>query len=330
MSNLGYFHYMLRNFRRASTFAVACPGQGILPRGCLLPFAKHQPLFQKSLDSVDEALGEQFSKYLLEPSGSDSWSLSTSNAQPAIVTSTYVIKELFRDLYGVDLAKDSRVSHLLGHSLGEYTALLLGGALTLPQAVQIVRKRGLLMEELVKGEEFAMVVLVFKPTSFDSVLEIAQKYRVLACVNNQTQILISGDPGTLKAALTEMNTPKKTILKLVKLPVTIPFHNEVLSCIEADLNALLTAKGTSSKPIVSNCRGELSSDLFSTTVLANSQPVQWKKSMEYIIGEGVTDMVNLGPGNAVGAINSRFEVRNHAVGNLEDMEKLAFSMKESV
>lgn len=318
---------MLRSVRSKSTIAVACPGQGILPRGCLHQFKAHQALFQDSLDCVDEALGENFSSYLVElPPEQDPWSLSTANAQPAIVASTFIHYELLRKLHGIDLATGPKVSHLLGHSLGEYSALLLGGALTLSQAVQIVRRRGVLMEELVKDKDYAMIVLVFKPASFESVLEVASARGVLACVNNETQILISGDPKALEQAIDEMNSGKKTILKQAKLPVTIPFHNMILQSIESELGDMVASPLVSTKPIISNHTGAPSSDLYVDTVRANSTPVQWKKSMELLIDLGVTDVVNLGPGSAVDAVNKRFKVTNHAVKTLEDMEKLAALM----
>lgn len=320
---------MLQLVRRASSFAVTCPGQGIIAKGCLSVLKSHQHLFQKTLDCVDETLGETFSQHLLEapPSLADAWSQSTANAQPAIVASTYVIYSLFKQLYGIDLANDLRVSYLLGHSLGEYTALLLGGVLTLPQAIEVVRQRGLLMEELVKSKSYAMTVLVFKHTEFDAVVKVAQEHGVLACVNNGMQVLISGEPAQLQLAIDSMNSPKKRILKLAKLPVTIPFHNKVLQPIDEKLAALVKEQSVSSKPVISNLTGEVcTKDPFLNTVKSNSRPVHWKRSMEYLVENGVTKVVNLGPGAAVDAINGRFKVDNFPLKTLEDFEKLAQSL----
>lgn len=322
---------MLSLIRRASTFAVTCPGQGIVAKGCLNALKSHQHRFQQILDCVDETLGESFSSHLLEPPSSrpDTWSQLTSNAQPAIVASTYVIYNLYKELYGIDLAHDSRVSYLMGHSLGEYTALLLGEVITLPQAIAVVRKRGVLMEELVKDKDYAMAVLVFKPSEFDAVVKMAHEYDVLACINNSTQILISGEPSQLQRAVDAMNSPKKTILKQAKLPVTIPFHNTVLRPMDDQLAALVTEQRTSSKLLISNLTGTECADLpFSNTVKSNSRPVQWKKSMELLVEKGVRKVVNLGPGNAVDAINGRFNVDNFPLKGLEDFEALAKAMQQ--
>lgn len=300
-------------------------------KGCLNGLKSHQHRFQEILDCVDETLGENFSSHLLQPTSSDpdNWSQSTANAQPAIVTSTYVLYSLFKVLHGIDLARDPRVSYLMGHSLGEYTSLLLGGVITLPQAIAVVRKRGMLMEELVKTKNYAMKVLVFKPSEFDDVVTTAQHYDVLACINNSTQVLISGEPELLQRAIDAINSPKKKILKQAMLPVSIPFHNTVLRPIDEQLAALITEQRGSTKPIITNLNAEVCTEsAFSNTVKSNSRPVQWKKSMELLVDQGVSKVVNLGPGNAVDAINGRFKVENFPLKGLEDFDLLAKEMAQ--
>lgn len=278
------------------------------------------------MDCVDEALGEKFCQHLLElpPAAADNWSQSTSNAQPAILASTYILYDLFRQLHGVDLVENSRASFLLGHSLGEYTALALGGVISLPEAVKVVRERGRLMEALVGSKKYAMAVLVFKPAAFEEVMSIAENHGVLACVNNSTQVLISGEPDQLKRAIDSMNSPKKTILKVANLPVTIPFHNLVLQSMENDLAALVSESKNLAKPIICNLTGKPATlGIFQNTLRSNSRPVLWKNSMEYLVEAGVTRVVNLGPGNAVDSINGRFGVENHPLKSFDDFEKLA-------
>lgn len=311
---------------RAAKYAIACPGQGIIPKGALYPLRHHQHLFQDTLDAVDAALGQPFCKHLVgESTLPDAWSISTANAQPAIVASTYVLAQLMKRLHGVDLAAHSSVGYLMGHSLGEYSALLLGGVLTLPEAICIVRQRGLLMEEVAKLGVYEMRVLVFKPALYDDIVGIAEKHHVVACLNNATQILVSGTPKDLDAALEKMKQPKKRVLKVAKLPVTIPFHHKLLGAIEPNLRELGSAAMTrsSAKPIVSNFTGLAATEYcYENTVCANSAPVQWQKSMEFLVSNGVDGVINLGPGSAVDAINSRFAVKNVPLKTLEDMEQL--------
>lgn len=318
--------------RRASTFAVACPGQGILPYGCLHPLLPKLEKFRNSMEIVDEALGEKFCQHLVEaPTTSlEKWSQLTSNAQPAILTSTFIIYDLFRQTHGVDLANHPKVSYLMGHSLGEYTALLLGGVISLSEAVRLVRKRGILMETLTKDKEYGMAVLMFKPADFQHVRSIAEEQGVLACINNASQILILGEFHQIERCIDFVNSPKKKILKVAKLPVTIPFHNKCLHPIEEELQKMVKNVESPSRPIMSNLTGKPAiSDPFQNTLMCNSRPVLWKNSMEYLIENNVESVINLGPGNAVDSINGRFKVKNHPLKGFGDFDKLAQLLSEA-
>lgn len=297
-----------------------------MPRGCLRHLQKYQPLFQDKLDLLDEVTGDNFAAKLMEepPALADLWSLTTSNAQPAILLASYVYYDLLRQLHGIDLAQHRSIQYLLGHSLGEYTALTLGGAFTIERAVRLVRARGQLLEELVGNKEFEMLSIVFKPTHFERVVEVAARHKVLACVNNDTVILISGPAAAISAARDEINSPAKTILRLVQLPVKIPFHNQFIKPIEAELTNLIGSTNPCSKPVISNYSGEESvGNIGLNVVRANSTPVQWKKSMEFVIERGVGNVITLGPGSVVDGISKRFPIKTVPLKSAQDMEALA-------
>lgn len=299
--------------------AIACPGQGILPGGCLAALKPHVYLFQKQLDQVDAALGERFALKLLAPQ-SDEWNIKTTNAQPAIVAATYIHHHVFEQLTGMHLATAPQTRFLLGHSLGEYLALLLGGAFSLTDAVRLVRERAQLMATAAAGE-YTMRVLVFKPALFDNVVATAEEHGVLACVNNGTQVSILGTPQRVDAAIAAINSPKKQLIKNVQLPVSIPFHNAALADIEQHL--LAPGLGTLATPVVSNLTGKVEPHAFAAAAKCVSRPVQWKRSLEFVIGQGVTDIVNMGPGTSIDSINARFPVTNHPLKTAEDMTALA-------
>lgn len=313
--------------KRVGSIALACPGQGILPQGCLSPFKKHIGLFQSSLDCIDETAGQRFSKYLLDSSLQldESWNRSTANAQLAILGTTCLISNLFRELSGIDLVEHNKVSYLLGHSLGEYSCLVLSKVISFEQGCKLVRRRGLLMEELfsklpLKAE---MHVLVFRPSEFNRVYEETLHANVLACVNNASQISISGKREDLLAVVQKLDTPKKTILKQAILPVDIPFHNRILRKIEKDLRLVLDKSSPSIKPIVCNIDAMPHvDDLLEQTISATSKPVQWKDSMDFLSSQAVDYVINLGPGNAVDAINSRFKIKNLPLKTEDDMTAL--------
>lgn len=314
--------------KRLASIALACPGQGIIPQGCLAPFKKHKELFQDSLDCMDLSANQSFSKYLLDPSLKldDAWNRSTANAQLAILGTTCIITDLFRQLHGVDLVRHPKVSYLMGHSLGEYSSLVLGNVISFEDGCKLVRKRGILMEELFSGQEpkREMHVLVFRPSEFKNVYEQTLNANVLACVNNETQISISGAPEELLKIVSKLNSTKKTILKQVTLPVNIPFHNKVLNTIEQELLLVLGQYSNSVKPIICNVDATPTTEnVLAKTISGTSKPVQWKASMEFLVGHELDYVVNLGPGNAVDAINSRFKIKNLPLKTEEDMVGLA-------
>ncbi|ABN64456.2 Malonyl CoA-acyl carrier protein transacylase (MCT) [Scheffersomyces stipitis CBS 6054] len=334
---------MSLSFRRGvhtRKFALALPGQGIVRSGFLAPYKKYQHHFQQHLEIVDEALGEKFSENLFNESESFSrqWLLKTSNAQPAILTTTYAILEIIkRELY-IDLA--ARASFLLGHSLGEYTALAVAGIIDLPTAVRLVRKRALLMEEVVASEREKNIAkhtdtLMIRPTSFDTVIVRARQKGILANVNSRQQIVVSGQLQLLQSFVAEINSDTKLVLRAVKLPVEIPFHNELLQPVVQPLRDEIYSHKVREQrvPIISNLTGKPSYDHHGTianTLEANYRPVQWVDSLEYLVGAGVSTVVNVGPGEVLQGLNSKFAVDNISVDMPESFEKVRefFSIQE--
>lgn len=299
--------------------AVCCPGQGILARGSLARFAGQRPQFQKLLDEVDESLGEKFTENLFAPpQEKDRWSMRTSNAQPAILTATAVTAHLLQG-FGVDLR--NKASFFLGHSLGEYLALVLAGSVPLGEMARVVRRRGQLMEKLAAdlGLEFTMKTLLLRPNQFEHAASAAKTEGVLACVNSLRQIAVSGEAAQIDGFLGRV-----AHLKSVTLPVKIPFHSRLLAPIEPELRRLVLNVAPPAKPIVANLTGTISEgNVFENTVADNSQPVLWKKCMEYVVDQGVTDVLNLGPGTVLQDINRGFSVKGWAATELADLERFA-------
>ncbi|KAI5958879.1 hypothetical protein KGF57_002313 [Candida theae] len=305
-------------------YAIACPGQGIIRNGLLEANKNYRDLFQPYLDEVDSALNCNFSQYLFQRDVNDDeirqWLQKTSNAQPAILASTYITLKTFEKVHDVGLLDNAKF--LLGHSLGEYTALTLSGIFDLSTAVQLVRKRGRLMEEVVKSDKFGMIALIIKPENVSEIVDLATKHNVLGNVNSRYQVVISGELVKLREFIDVLKSVnKRSLLKTEQLPVSIPFHSAVLKDIVPGLRSVVEGKiGTQSVPIISNLDGEVSTDS-STTVekalTANYKPVQWMKSMDKVIDSDVDTVFNLGPGKIINAINKRYNVKCVPVEDIE-------------
>lgn len=295
--------------RLAAKYAVACPGQGyIRPQGFLTPYKLHIKQISPILEEINEALGFRFTDHLFEenPEINNVFFKRTSNAQPAIVATTYIIHLLYEELYGINLAKGA--SFLLGHSLGEYTALLLKGSLAFPQVLKLVRQRGELMEQMFPSDQYGMYAVNLRPANFDKVVEETEDLGLLANINGKFQVTLLGPLDSVETAIKNLST-QKLIIKGVKLPVTIPFHSSVLAPIEPELLALvnLFPKFPDALPdppyIVSNLAGHtVGPDTLTeigSTIAANLKPVQWLASLESLHRDGVTQVVCLGPGKPV-------------------------------
>lgn len=316
-----------RSIRRKSTFAVTCPGQGIVLPGFLIPFKPHLQTIDPVLDQIDEALGEKFTANLFNPSAefAQTWLRSTSNAQPAILLTTYIIHHLFRVLFDVDVVSQARF--VLGHSLGEYLALCLNGVLDVGPAVQLVRKRGQLMEAL-QFSDCGMVALMIRPLAAPDVVQFFSDAGVVANVNGPHQLVVSGQLAPVHKLVDKYRAQNpKHILRVVPVPVTIPFHSPRLRAIEDELARQIAVSqptlGRAKTAMVSNLTAAPAHDtaeMVRNTIDANSRPVLWAASVDCCRANGVTDMVNLGPGEVVHNLNARLGVRNHAVGSVEAME----------
>ncbi|CAK9437358.1 uncharacterized protein LODBEIA_P17360 [Lodderomyces beijingensis] len=318
---------VLNRIGSKSLYALTCPGQGIVRAGLLDPNKRHLPLFQRDLDELDSALGQKFSQHLFlngAPNNNEQFLQHTSNAQPAILASTYITLKVFDTVYpGVNLLGNARF--LLGHSLGEYTALLLSGVIDFTTAVRLVRLRGELMEKLVERrsaeseekKEYGLVALMARPgDSFEQVLDAARQQGVLGNINSRSQIVISGEIAELDKFVESFKAAgnSRAILKKVSLPVNIPFHSEILKEIVPELRSFLKGKTREQKiPIVSNLDGSVSAtaeESVEKTLVANYSPVQWLKSMESLPKLGVDTVFNLGPGNLIHNINCKFKLEN--------------------
>lgn len=310
-------------------YAITCPGQGFVRGQLLRPHIKYKPLFQRSLEIIDDCLQESFSEKLFHEN--ESWLLNTSNAQPAIMATTYIINEILVKQFNLNLINSNAV--LLGHSLGEYTALLLNQKLSLPTAIKLARLRGQLMERLQSSTntKFTMKAIMFRGDNFERIQQICNHNEVLANINSPQQLVLSGPKTTVDETINQINASKRLILKVVDLPVTIPFHHKSLSPIQSELQAFLESESTGNNnntynpgitEMVSNLTGELAQDdkLLPNTICLNSCPVQWVKSLQTLSRMGITEVINLGPGQILHNINSKFDFTNYSLDSLNTSE----------
>ena len=244
----------------------------------------------------------------------------TENTQPAILaTSIAALKVL-------EAEKGMTPQFTAGHSLGEYSALVASGALAFSEAVKTVRLRGKFMQEAVPVGEGAMAaVLGMEREQIEKLCEEISSGEVLAVANFNCpgQIVIAGHSKAVERAIERVKQKGK---KAVLLPVSAPFHSPLMKPAGERLEKALEQIPISDLkiPVVTNVEAEVntSKDRVKGILVAQvSSPVRWEESMRKMIGKGVEQVLEIGPGKILSGLMKRIDNRIET-RNLEDLQTL--------
>jgi [acyl-carrier-protein] S-malonyltransferase len=255
-----------------------------------------------TFDEADRVLGFSLSKLCFE--GPEDDLKLTENTQPAILTTSVAIFRVLQE-------KGIHPDFVAGHSLGEYSGLVAAGALSLSDAVQLVRRRGRYMQEAVPvGVGGMAAIMGLAPDSVRSLCERAAEGQIVssANLNSPSQIAIAGNREAVErvASLAKEAGAKRAIM----LPVSAPFHCELMQPAEERLARDLQELRFSDLkfPLVTNVdarpirTGAEARDALKRQV---SRPVRWQESIQVLIANGVTKFVEAGPGKVlIGLIRS--------------------------
>ena len=300
--------------------AFIFPGQGSQRAGMGKALAEQFPAARAVFDQADQALGFPLSKLCFE--GPEEELKLTANTQPAILTTSVAA---YRVLEEKGIAPD----YVAGHSLGEYSALVASGCLSLPEAVVTVRNRGTYMQEAVPAGQGAMAALLGLPLpEVQQVCEQAAQGQVVvpANLNSPGQIVISGHKEAVEraAAAAKDAGAKRAIL----LPVSAPFHSSLLQPAAARLESDFQRIRFSglSIPLVTN----VDADIIETPQAARDAllrqvpaPVRWEESMRKLIELGCDCFIEVGPGKVLAGLLRQIDrsVRALSVEDPASLEK---------
>ena len=279
-----------------SKLAFIFPGQGSQYAGMGRELAGNFPSANAVFEEADDALG--FSIRDLCFNGPDEELQLTSNTQPAILTASIAVHRVLTE-------QGITPDFVAGHSLGEYAALVAAGALTLVDAVKIVRLRGELMQQAVPVGVGAMAaILGLEAGKVAEACALAAEDQICSPANFNTpvQTVIAGHKEAVERACAkclEMGARKAIALK-----VSAPFHCALMMPAQEQLTPALTEATFNDLviPLVNNVDAEKVStgDVARAGLIRQvSSSVRWTGSVEKLIAEGVTAFIEVGPGKVL-------------------------------
>jgi len=305
-------------------FSVIFPGQGSQMVGMGKEFYDKFDLVKNLFKEADDTLNFSMSKLILE--GPKEELDFTVNTQPAIFLISYSIYNIIKKEFNIDLSK---AKYFAGHSLGEYSALSCAGYLNFSDTLKILRIRGDAMQNSVpKGQGGMVAVLGSKVETIEKILKDNEQNlsAQIANDNSEGQIVLSGKTDDLDKLILVL---KENSIKNIKLPVSAPFHcnlmNKATNIMNDELNKLNFDEGENK--LISNVTAN---EILNTTELKEllvkqiENRVRWRESVINMIDSGVNHFIEIGPGKVLSGLVKRInkEVKIDTINNQGDIEGL--------
>lgn len=295
----------------SSEIAYVFPGQGSQKVGMGADLYAKYPSARAVFEEVDETLGFPLSKLCFE--GPEEELVQTINVQPAVLAVSIACLRAAQDAGGDSLPAPAFVA---GHSLGEYTALVAAGVLSLSDTASLVRARGQLMNEA--GSK--------KPGGMLAVIGLDEKTTQEVCLQTGTHVSNINSPGQVVISGAEENLAEAKKLaeasgarRVIPLKVSDAFHSHLMEPAVDGLTAAISGFTfrKPSVPLVANVTGEtltaaeaIKRELIDQLISC----VQWQRSVENMIAAGVTTFFEIGPGQVltglIKRINPKVQVLN--------------------
>lgn len=285
--------------------AFVFPGQGSQSLGMLSDLAKAYPQVRDCFAEASEVL--DYDLWALTQTGPEERLNQTDHTQPAMLTAGVAVWRVWQALGGAQPA------YLAGHSLGEYTALVCANSLTFARAVQLVAERGRHMQTAVPAGVGAMAaILGLEDAQVRQLCNQAAQDQVVEAVNFNSpgQIVIAGHKDAVERACLQAREvgAKRAIL----LAVSVPSHSSLMRPAAEAFSASLQATPfeTPSIPVIHNADVSSHSTAEAIREALMRQiynPVRWVETIQYCSAQGITRILEAGPGKVLTGLNKRIE-----------------------
>ena len=301
--------------------AVLFPGQGSQYVGMGSDFYKKFDSVKKTFEIVDKTLGFSLTSIILE--GSEAELKLTKNTQPAIMTVGVCIFNVLNQKFDFNL---NNAKFFAGHSLGEYTALVCSGSLTVEKAAYLLHERGKSMQDAVPaGQGAMMAILGVTVSEVEKEINLLPKKEICEIANDNSngQVVVSGEKKIMEVLNANLKKKKK---KGILLPVSGPFHCSLMkSAAENMKNKIENTNFLKPKPnIISNVTAKEEMDVNRIKPLLIDQitsRVRWKESVDYMIKQGVEDFLEIGPGKVLSGLVKKIN-RDVKISNINSIEDI--------
>jgi [acyl-carrier-protein] S-malonyltransferase len=306
--------------------AFVFPGQGSQFPGMGKALAEAFPVARHLFAEIDDALSQHLSRLMFE--GPESDLTLTENAQPALLAASLAVIRVLEADASFDIARQA--AYVAGHSLGEYSALAAAGALSVPDAARLVKRRGQAMQKAVPVGEGAMAALL--GLDIDAARDIAREAsgsQICAVANDNSpgQIVVSGHRDAVERAIAIAagHGARRSIM----LPVSAPFHSPLMHpAAEMMEEALAEAElRPPAVPLVANVTARETTDPGEIKELLVEQVthmVRWRETVLLFAQNEVEEVVEVGAGRVLSGLTKRIdrELMAISVGAPAELEAL--------
>ena len=304
------------------------PGQGSQSVGMGLELYNSSSAAREVFQEADDSLNFSLSDLIFN--GPDSELQDTANSQPAIMVVSIACWMAWREFVGSSASLPSSVA---GHSLGEYTSLVVSGVLSFSAGVQLVRERGRLMHQAGIERPGGMAAIIGLD-EFALEYICAETGVELANINSDDQIVISGDKIAVARAMDLASA--QGARKTVPLPVSGAFHSSLMYQAQEGLVQAIASLDFQNPqiPVIANSNGlplTTAAEVKEELAQGLCHCVQWRNSVRYMVGTGVSQFVEFGPARVLASLIRRIDrdVQAVTLSDPESIRKLSESSNSS-